>query len=62
MGSISGGILDFVCSFPYNGPLYVGNGGLQLSEVIFSLQNDLNNWGNRDNFLFFVVNYTILIE
>ena len=41
-------------------------GDLELSEVIFSIQNDLYNWGTRDHFLvilaLYVVNYTILIE
>ena len=26
-------------------------GDLELSEVIFSIQNDLYNWGTRDHFL-----------
>ena len=41
-------------------------GDLEFSEFIFSIQNDLYNWGTRDHFLlifsFNVVNYTILIE
>ena len=66
--SISGGILGLLCSFPYkwtsrNGE--VGNGDLELSEVIFSIQMT-SIIGTRDHFLLilplYVVNYTILIE
>ena len=38
---------------------------LELSEVIFSIQNNLYNWWTRDYLLlilsFYVANYTILI-
>ena len=41
-------------------------GDLEFSEVIFSIQNDLYNWGARDYFLQnlskYVVNYTILFK
>ena len=33
---------------------------LGLSEFIFSIQNDLYNWGRRGHFSLYVVNYTIL--
>ena len=59
----------FFIHFHTNGPLYTGKwgmGDLEFSEVIFSIQNDLYNWGARDYFLLnlskYVVNYTILFE
>ena len=59
---MNGGILDLLCSFPYkwtsiNGE--VGNGVLELSEVIFSIQNDLYNWGTRDHFLSILSLYVV---